>query len=546
MAKAGSFIQRSLGTFAGQLLLLLLLFMCCRILTMDVFFHGFLRFFDWLNARIFGTRVPAVFASDPYHTGSVIFSAFLNPWFTVAVVALYLPIVLRWKAFAAGSYQWQERLIVGTTAFILVWELCTYGYNYYLDSAFYLDRSVLFVLFLLLLRYRVVLPLFIAFVFVYRSQFNYPVDGFPLLDVWLLLDVLIAYLAYIYLTLLVSGQKVQFVYFALCIFGATYFYSGLKKILISPHGYEWLLHNNPGYLFMNMHMLGFMVHADNATLSRLYNILDTWRVPLQAIVLVIELAGILLLRSRKLGIILLASCILLHLGIFAMGSTLFWKWMLVELAFIIVLLRDKSANELFSKRGFLMSVLVIIISPIWLQPNMYGWHDTAVNQYFSFEVTDDKGNTYQLPKDEMQPYHQWFQFNTFHFLLKDQPCLWVTPFGFTGSYKLMREIESGGPQAYDTLLLKYGTNVYKETKVNKFNEFITTYFRNRNRRIGTAFPLAALHTPPHLFNDVTGVAYKDQAPVKTFRVVYHVSYIRRGGQPTMMHEKVVDELNIGF
>ena len=540
-------VRRFLESYTGQLVLVLLLFTACRMVTMDVFFHGFLLFFDLLNGHVFPqVSAPVLFSQNPYHSWSIVFSAFLDPWFSVTVVLLYLPILLKWKTFSVkGNYKWQERLLVYTAAFIVVWELSTYQYNYYLNNAFYTDRIVLVVLFLLLLRYRVFVPLFIAFVFVYRSQFNYPVDGFPLLDIWLVFDVLIAYMAYMYAQLVVPTLKVPFTYVALCIVGATYFYSGVKKIMISPHGYEWLVNNNPAYLFLNMHLLGWMANASDTTISKLFNFLSAYKVPLQLLVLLIELAGLLLLRARKLSIVLLSLCICLHLGIFIMGSTIFWKWILVEVALIVVLLRDKNVNEyLFSKRAFISSLIIIVSSPLWLQPNMYGWHDTPMNQYFSFEVTDDKGNTYPIAKNDMNPYHQWFQFNTFHFLLRE-PCLRISPFGFTQQYKLAKAIQDAGPGDYKTLLSTYGKNVYDETKTNKFNEFIRTYFRNRNRRIGERFMPFMLHTPYHLYNSVPVIAYRDEAPVKTFRVVYHVTYIQNG-QVLTIANKIIDEVDIGF
>lgn len=528
-----------------QLVAVLFVYACYHAIAEHIFFEGFLFNIARLNNFVFGTgNAPGPFATVPYLSSSIFLAALSNPWFTIGILLFYIPLLIKRKQLKNITFEKLDRTVIFIAALALGWELSTYDYNHYLDHAFYLDRVILVILALLLLRYPLLSPLFVAFAFVYRSQFNYPVDGFPLFDKRLLFDIPVMFMAHTFLRLFVPAFRIPFLYLLLCMVGANYFMTGVKKLLMQPRIYGWVAYNKPGDLFANVHYRGWLAHVSDERILSIASHLSNWRVPLQLLVLLIELSGILLLRSRKLAIPLLIAFTCMHVGIFLLGSMLFWKWMLIDvtLACVLVFGAANIKQEIFTRRGFRASIIAILLSPVWLKPIMIGWYDTPVNQFFSYEVITTDNKAYELDKNEMNPYHQWFQYDNFLFLV-NKPCLRVTGFGYTSKFSTVSAIRQAGPDGYASLEAKEGVNMYNEEKKRAFDTFIKIYFANRNKRIGKAFFPGYFKAPNHLYSaGITG-EYGNAAPVKTFRMYLNQVYTQNC-KKTLMNKQLIDEIFI--
>ncbi|MBS1585633.1 MAG: hypothetical protein JSS82_08805 [Bacteroidetes bacterium] len=538
-------MKKTMDRYSLQLAAVLFVYACYHAIAEHIFFEGFLFNIGRLNNVVFGRgQAPGLFAGVPYRSSSIFLAALSNPWFTMGLLLFYIPLLIKRKQLKNITFEKPDRIIIFIAALALAWELSTYDYNYYLDHAFYLDRLILVVLALLLLRYPLLSPLFVAFAFVYRSQFNYPVDGFPLFDKRLLFDVQIMFVAHTCLRLFVPSFRISLLYLLLCMVGANYFMTGVKKLSMQPHIYGWVLYNKPGDLFANVHYRGWLAHVSDERILSIASHLSGWGVPLQLLVLLIELSGILLLRSRRLAIPLLIVFTCMHIGIFLLGSMLFWKWMLLDIALACILIFGSVSikEELFSKRGFKASMIVMMLSPIWLKPIMIGWYDTPVNQFFSYEVITRDNRVYELNKNAMNPYHQWFQFDNFLFLV-NKPCLRVTGFGYTNKFSIVSAIRQASPGGYAALEAREGVNVYNGEKKKAFDEFIKVYFTNRNRRIRTVFFPTYFKAPNHLYSANATSEYDNTAPVKTFRMYLNQVYTLNG-KKTLMNKQLIDEIFI--
>ncbi|MBP7808983.1 MAG: hypothetical protein KA163_06805 [Bacteroidia bacterium] len=446
--------------------------------------------------------------------------------------------------FGKDLFLKHDKVIVFAASFILSWELCTYDYNYFLNSAFYFDRLLLIILPFLIWRFPILTPLYVGFAMVYRSQFNYPVDGFELFDKRLLFDVLLMYVALAYVKIYFKKANIHFVYLVLCIIASNYFISGVSKITMSPRGYEWLLNNNLSDLFLNVHARGWLCDYTEETIRSISNFLNDNSVLLQSIILVLELSALILLKNIRLCIGLLVLLCLMHFGIFLAGSMLFWKWMVMDLVLAIVLWRKKKYFEelFFKKKMFTTSVLIIFSSVIWLRPYTIGWFDTKVNQYFTYEAEDENGKIAEVSKNELNPYHQWFQYDRFLFLV-NKKCLPVSGFGYTNQYRLKARLDTALIETIPWLQAKYGINHFDSLKYQKFNSFIKTYFNNKNEIQSTNFFLGKLRPPHHLNNCVLGDELKSLGKIKTFRVIYNLTQ-NKNGYLLPVTKQVVDEIHI--
>lgn len=540
----GMFHRLSGATRAGQLAAVLILFMICRLLSLEVFFEGFLKVFPKADAFLFDA--PTWFSWVPYHQSSILFGALLHPVFLLTLLLFYLPFFLKRKALREPSFTFSipDRLLIFTCALLLAWELTGYDYNYYLDKAFYLDRAVLILLALLLPRFPLLAPLFVAFAYVYRSQFNYPVDGFPLYDKRLLFDLLILFTAHAYARLYFRNFKVTYLFLVLCVLASGYFAGGFIKVFISPHGYEWLWHNTPADLFYNSCQRGWLAGCSDSTVQALGNFFSHYGKPFQTLAFIIEVSALFLLHSRRTGMIVLCSLLAMHVGIFILAGIFFWKWMVVDLLLLFFYFYRNGlwVNDLVRPHSYRTSLVVICLSFAWLQPIPFGWHDTAANQYFTYEVEDEAGTLYALGKNEMNPYHQWFQIDRFLFLV-NKPCLPLTGFGYTYKYSIAKAIKKAGPEHYAEVEREKGKNYFQPLQKQQYELFIQRYFQTRNRRLNTRFIPSAWMAPLHLYTSEKSTVWNGQKPVRIFRVIFNQVY-RKDGKVTVLDKQVVDEISI--
>ncbi len=532
--------ERINGSVYAQVALLLILFWGVHALCLSVFFRGFLgNFQNWT-----GTDETTFIGATPFHSWSILLRSLMNPVFLGLLLLLYVPHFLRRKTeivYSAG-----ERMLLAFFAFIITWELITYDYNYYLDSAFYFDRFLLLALCIALFRFPVLTPLFIAFALVYRAQFNYPVAGFPLYDKRILFDLLIVFAVHHYLRKFFTGFTIPVIYFIVCTVVAGYFWCGISKLMISPHGYEWLTENQPVELFNNVNLRGWLSCGYDDLVISMREFLEKYGQILQAFVFVLELGAIVIFWKRRLAIFWLVALIVMHIGILVFGSILFWKWMAVDLALIVFLvMRKKEFPEIFGgRKKILISSAIIASAFLWLKPVTIGWHDTPFNQFFHYEVEGEDGRIYQLDKNEMNPYHQWFQYDDFLFLVNER-CLELSGFGYTNNYELVQKLryDTYSDNSYRHTLEQFGRYGYDSVKADQFDRFIYTYFKNKNARIGNRLFLTALSPPDHLHTQVCGNVYDGTVRAKVVRIYFKRTFII-GGKTQVISDRLIDEISI--
>ena len=165
-----------------------------------------------------------------------------------------------------------------------------------------------------------------------------------------------------------------------------------------------------------------------------------------------------------------------------------------------------------------------------------------MNQYFTYEATDETGKTEEVAKNELNPYHQWFQYDRFLFLL-EKKCLPISGFGYTSKYQIKMQLDTINPLQLTNFEITSGKNQYDERKREKFNAFIKIYFTNRNEHGNSKFFLRYLSPPHHLNNCVSGGGLNALGKIKTFRVIYNVT-LNKDGMIIPFTKQIVDEIHI--
>jgi hypothetical protein len=207
------------------------------------FYWGFLGSYERLSQlfdHYLSIAIPGM-NHIPFHGFSLILSGLSHPISAIVFVLFLFPLIWYWKKLSWNrfGYQCYLKTIVLVAAFVLCWELVTYDYNYYLDTGFNIDRILLFLLLVGIWFHPIFASFFAVAALVYRAQFNYPIDGFVLLDKQVLFDALILFTCFLWFRIIRALPSSFYLWVLLCLMGSNYFYPLLGKLFISPHGYEW-------------------------------------------------------------------------------------------------------------------------------------------------------------------------------------------------------------------------------------------------------------------------------------------------------------------
>jgi hypothetical protein len=520
----------NLVNFLKPILLLLIAYVILHFIAFGVFYDGFETNFELISKKI-----PQPFTSlreavlyRPFNSNFLLFSAFKNPIFLIVGYLFLHPFVwnlkqMKWQRF---DYNQWIRFLCFFVAFLLCWELTTYDFNYYLNTGFYFDRLLLIVFMFGILIHPIFIPAFIITALLYRSQFNFPIGGFPLFDKRVLFDLMLVSYTFFIVNRFVKIKTATFFFFVFCIIGGNYFSTFQAKILNSPHGVEWLLENKLNWLLLNAHSRGWMNFLGDESLYKLAVFLEKWSVILQALVLIIEGSAIFILFKRSISKYILTGFILMHYAIFSIGSMLFWKWMAIDLFMILFLWKapKELLNELFSKPMKWASVVIIFFASVIFQNYLIGWHDTPYNQLYTYEVVGEDGETYAFSKNEFNPYHQLIQHDKFNYLNLNK-VLKVSGFGYTSKYPLAKTIRKSSWNEVLQLKKRFGKIEFDEVRKAEYIDFLQQYFSHYNEKLNNTRFNYLFSAPHHIYNEEAERRYDRQTKVKVFKVFYDEYFI---------------------
>ena len=418
---------------------------------------------------------------------------------------LYLISIPRYTMYllaTVGFYLWKrkelswEQLKVPVTfkyfifsiVLVLSWTYVFYSYNFYIDQYHWLDRAVLLIVGLLVLRSPYFLFFFLPFCLLSVSQMNIPLGGYSLTDKDLLFNLILMMMSWTILKISLPILKVkkwknnfsvddhQLFHSFLVVIAAAYFIPFVMKASISPNIIDWP--------FLDSMDLGFAKYLDRGWLANwdfdrasAINFVTTYQKPLLAIAFLTEFAAVLFPMNRRLAFVLVLNSAFLHLGIFALSGIFFWKWMLADIIFSILVLRKCPKSYYSNIEYTLVSVLLITLSWFWCSSPKLGWYYAPFLNTYTLNVTDEFGEEFEVKLNDMAPYDIFFTFQRWN-VFNDK-----TGQGSTTSPDLKRMMDALIVENKDAYKLEYGVNSYNEKAVTRLNNFLQVYFNNYNEKI---------------------------------------------------------------
>lgn len=455
---------------------------------------------------------------------------------------------LGWGAFKAER-DLDIKYFIVAVELIIAWAFSNYEFNFLYNQPHVLDRVLIIILALLILVHPYFLPLFTLVAFVIFSQFLHAGIGpYTQLDKQPVFDLLILASVFVILRLFVRIKTVPFVFLALCLLASFYFVPGLGKLQIGPLPWSWLLENKLHNLFVSSYVNGWLGFADQATILSLANVLQPLDVPFQAFTLIIEVGMLFIVVRKRLSIALLLGAMGLHIGILAASGIFFWKWLLVDAAFLLLLWQNRAEpalHQMFNPRYGLLSMVLILFSPYFFRPATLAWFDTPLNNVYHLEVVDSEGSTHRVDAGYIAPYDVIFAQNRFYYLSETDVLTYT--YGSTSDYNLAQALEDAGTdEVISELKRTFGSNWYIAQDAQNFDRFIQSYFHNLNAGISTqgrqVLPLLPL-APHHIHSFPAGDLGLIRFPIREVRVRFQEVYYD-GEALRILQDRLIREILI--
>lgn len=410
---------------------------------------------------------------EPGPVASTTLQAVSSPWAFVASAIFILPVL--WSLFKGPSDR--GSLAVRGTLFIaaawLSWCLATESRNAYLDSWFFADRGFLVVSCLAILWTPNAVPIFLMASISYLAQFHGPFGWLYTYDIRPVYNVLLAGYAFFAVCRLRTDARVFFTTVLLMQL-ASYAFSGIGKIIISPDLVSWFTENELSLLLRSTEWRGWSPEVLSTLRDRSAVLMDEYPMPVAIAVFGLEVTCFIALIKRWAGLSLLVLLTCMHAVIFWLTGILFIHWMLINAGLVFVMaLRPAWFAFRGALVGVFQSMVLVCIAILAFHPIFYAWHDARYQWTVDIVLVDGSGVRRTFDKNRMGGYSFFFTHGEFQRSIR-RPIL--SNNGYSASLAEVRSVRGLAPAEVRTYLDAHGVVHFDADWTSRLGEFVQTYF----------------------------------------------------------------------
>ena len=430
---------------------------------------------------LFSTIIFTRYGEAPYHNVFIFPNIITISTRALVIILAFIGLVIYSHIKKLHQSIWESSplfYLYVTCIFILTWAYAFYDYNFYLNHLHFWDRLLLVSLGIYSIFNPFAVLLFVTQAYFLAHQFTYPeCFSYTFTDKKIIYDILMTFGVFFLVKIIYKRLSWQVMFILILgIIGNWYLLAAWGKFRLN-----WVSNNNLSFLMSAAYLHNWLYWVDKEIIETIFKTLNSNDNFFEIVSLIIEFTPLILLINRKLTLSLLVGFVAMHLGIFAFSGIFFWKWILFELIFIHILVKQKEKFEFYFN---INNSVVFLIALLFIFPWTYSklklaWLDTGFVNRYTFEIGGKDSEGIEVDVSYFKPYDVNFAQNRFHFI-KNEEVL-VGTYGATSNPKLTEALQSftGKYRKIDSLKSSYGRNYYNSNKKAALNKFLITFIRNK-------------------------------------------------------------------
>lgn len=453
------------------------------------------------------------------------------------------PPFLHWSALGWESLagDWTLRFFIVVTSATVAWAFSLHEYNAFYGRLHLVERVLVLIGLVLLIVHPAFITPLTLLVLIQVHQFDYPLWGqYRWTDKIPILEVMILFSVFLFLSALgLPLSSWSFAIVAFSIPAASYFYSGVEKMRLG-----WFQTNRLSYLLLAAHDNGWLHFLSPDQISLLARSVDGLNLPFKALTLLLELGVIFALVHPLVAVAFLVGLAGMHVGIFLASGICFWKWGVMDLALLPLLVLgwdDLNGSLMYAPLAF--SAVLVLLGPLICTAKFLGWYDTPLSGVYRFEGRTPDGSWKEIPPSRFAPYDFPFAQGRFHYLNPSSTLVDVY-----GKAKTRASFEavaaSRSIEEIEDVRRRLGIPRHKKRDIPHFERFIGAFFSNYQRYPRARALLGRLAPPQHKWTHaVTREVWDGRTPVLQLRVRY-VETLFLEGKEEIVSDRVLRTLEV--
>lgn len=451
---------------------------------------------------------------------------------------------LRWTDWAHGP---TFRALVMAILAVVVWSGTTFEYNNYLHRGHLFDRFVLLALFGLTWRFPLILPFAVRLGIIMIREGYVPInlDDFEFRTVTELLTI---FAIFIWASAKRSFQPWHVLIVGVGSWASYYYIAGVAKWTFGPK-YSWLLENRLTNFAMSAHMRGWLTWISDDTFNAIVKIVRPYDMSMSIYTLIVEFGALVaFMLSRRFARVWFGLCFLLHTGIYTMTGVFFWKWMLVNAAFIWWFgIKGRPILDKFYeyKLPLLLTCGAIFLSAnrIWYWPQTHVvWYDTQMLDQYDIVVVGKSGERYTVDPNYFAPQDLHIVQGAFCYATDNERAV-THIYGTTGSYEVMKQLNQFTDPKQALALHNRGPVCSSAPQRLVFDNYMKRFFGNINQYGRPYDWITRLGCPHHLWIDVRGKEFHQQEKV-THLELWRTLMYAHGGKYHTLEKKMTHKIEL--
>ena len=381
---------------------------------------------------------------------------------------------LTWKKLAIDKNISRFLLLLLT---LIAWNYFFTDYNFYFNQWYKWDRILLALFSIGSIFYPLFLLPALLQICLIRYQYIFPIGGYSFLDQTMPFELLAISISFIIVLLIIKSFNTTFnkshplpqnnhlFVLLICVLSACYFYAGVAKAHISPHGFEWAFENHLSHNIIAMSNRGWLNQYPQIA-QFVMNHEQSFDGLGQITMLLGELVFVFVLLSRQLSVVLISLMLLLHLTIFVINGAFFWIWMITDIGFIILI---RNYSKEFNFTNALMGICTIwLVGTICPVPKL-GWFDGPIDNRFQLIAND----SIELSEASLSPYTRHFLHGNF---LPTVDAKTINPGSLVYDYQQYKKaLGCNDTIDVNQYYNEFGNNKFVASQKEKMKEFLLAY-----------------------------------------------------------------------